>query len=75
MKKYCFDTSGLSNPLETMPRDIHVKLWDDVIEFIGSGVVAVTKEVLDEIIYVPSGVGTFASENSDLILLEVGQAH
>jgi hypothetical protein len=75
MKKYCFDTSGLSNPLEAMPRDIHVRLWDDVVEFMGSGVVAVTKEILDEIVYIPSGIGDFAAKNSDLILLEVGQAH
>jgi hypothetical protein len=27
MKKYCLDTSGLSNPLEFMPEDIHVTLW------------------------------------------------
>lgn len=40
-----------------------------------SGAIAVNKEVLDEIVYIPSGIGDFVSENSKLILLEVGQSH
>ena len=28
MKKYAFDTSGISNPLESMPEDIHESLWN-----------------------------------------------
>jgi len=27
MKKYAFDTSGISNPLESMPEDIHESIW------------------------------------------------
>lgn len=75
MKRYCFDTSGFSNPLEAMPRDIHVKLWDDIIDYIASGNVAVTKEVFDEIVYISNGIGDFVSANSEKILLEVGETH
>lgn len=73
MKAYCFDTSGISNPLETTPRDIHEKMWNDVLTLVTSGRVAVTKEVL--MIYIPSGVGEAISNSSELILLEVGQGN
>lgn len=74
MKKYCFDTSGISNPLEFMPKDIHESLWSYVLEFIGDGNIAVTKEIFDEMVYIPSGIGEFLSDSKDAIILEVGQS-
>ncbi len=74
MKRYCFDTSGLSNPLETMPRDIYVSLWDDILDYISKGYVGVTKEIFDEMVYIPSGVGEFIKNNPEFVLLEVGDS-
>lgn len=42
MKRYCFDTSGISNPVETMPDDIFESLWLKVIAVIEAGEIAVT---------------------------------
>jgi hypothetical protein len=69
MKKYCFDTSGISNPLEFMPIDIHESLWSNVLDFIGAGNVAVTKEIFDEMVYIQSGVGDFLKLSKDAIIL------
>jgi len=48
-KKYCLDTSGLSNPLEAMPEDVHSTLWKSVASVICAGKFAVTKEIYDEL--------------------------
>ncbi len=41
MKKYAFDTSGISNPLESMPEDIHESMWKNFKEkILPSGIIA-----------------------------------
>ena len=53
MKEYCFDMSGISNPLETMPADIHTSFWSLVSKFLVSGKVVVTKEIYEEMVHIP----------------------
>ena len=40
MKKYCFDTSGFSTPVERMPDDIFGGLWRKVVPIIEAGEIA-----------------------------------
>lgn len=72
MKKYCFDTSGISNPLETMPEDIHDWLWRRVRILIEVGAIAVTREIYDEMVHIPGMVGDCIKGNRDHMVLEVG---
>lgn len=71
MKKYCFDTSGLSNPLETMPEDIHESMWKRVRALIVAGHIAVTQEIYDEMIHIGGTVGKCIVGHKKLVLLEV----
>lgn len=73
MKKYCLDTSGISNPLESMPADIHESMWTKVIEILKSGCVAVTPEIYDEMIKIPGIVGDHIRSNKDKLILEVNK--
>ena len=73
MKEYCFDMSGISNPLETMPADIHTSFWNLVSDYLVSGKVAVTKEIYDEMVHIPGPVGDVIRNNEVSMLLEVGQ--
>ena len=73
MKKYCFDTSGISNPLEQMPEDIHVSMWNDFETKISSGIIAVTTEIYEEMsagIY--GNIGIAIKESKSLMVLEIG---
>lgn len=72
MKRYCFDTSGLSNPLEFMPEDIHPTIWARIRAFLEEGGVAVTSEIYDEMTRLPGSVGDCIRRNRDLLLMEVG---
>jgi Domain of unknown function (DUF4411) len=72
MKKYCLDTSGLSNPLENMPEDIHSTLWQRIAGIIMAGGFAVTKEIYDELFHLPGSIGDCIRSNSNLMLLEIG---
>jgi hypothetical protein len=45
MKKYCFDTSGLSNPWLELPDDIFASVWDQVIDRIEGGMIGATAEI------------------------------
>lgn len=74
MKKYCIDTSGLSNPLESMPQDIHSSMWVRVFDILGNGSVAVTREIFDEMVHIDGGVGDFIKDNAKNLVLEVGEA-
>jgi hypothetical protein len=56
MKKYVVDTSGISNPLETMPEDIHESAWKKIKECITNGDLAVTKEIYDEMVNIVGSV-------------------
>ncbi|WP_018240342.1 DUF4411 family protein [Ensifer sp. BR816] len=73
MVKYCFDTSGISNPLETMPDDIHKSLWS---AFCGGHLkgktIAVTKEIHDEMCHIPGTVGSVIHACKSAMILEVG---
>ena len=73
MKEYCLDTSGLSNPLENMPEDIHASLWQEVCELISSGKFAVTTEIFDEMKLLEGVVGKHIESNGPELILEVGQ--
>ena len=73
MKKYCFDMSGISNPLENIPADIHTSFWNQVSDYLSSGKVAVTKEIYDEMVHIPGPVGEVIRKNEASLLLEVGQ--
>ena len=73
MKRYCFDTSGISNPLESVPIDIHGSLWDWLLDFFEAGSVAVTTEIFEEMILLPNGVGERIKATKDSFVLEVGE--
>ncbi len=73
MKRYCFDTSGISNPLENMPIDIHGSLWELLLEFFEAGYVAVTTEIFEEMILLPDGIGERIKMAKDHLVLEVGE--
>jgi Domain of unknown function (DUF4411) len=73
MKKHCFDTSGISNPLETMPEDIHESAWVKIKEKISSGEIAVTREIYDEMVHIVGSVGQCIKDSESELLLEVGE--
>ncbi len=73
MKRYCFDMSGISNPLEAMPIDIHRSMWALVEDIFASGIVAVTREIYDEMVHIPGPIGDCIRSNEDNLLLEVGK--
>lgn len=72
MKKYCLDTSGLSNPLQASPDDIHVTLWAQICDRIIDGVFAVTAEIYDELTHLPGSVGRCVADHDADLKLEVG---
>ncbi len=74
MKKYCFDTSGISNPLETMPEDIHKSMWSGFPDRIEAGIVAATTEIHGEMCHIPGTVGACLITNKASVVLEVGEA-
>jgi hypothetical protein len=73
MKKYCVDTSGISNPLETMPEDIHESAWKKIKERIIDGEFAVTKEIYDEMVHIVGTVGECIKSSEAELVLEVGE--
>jgi len=73
MKKYCFDMSGISNPLEAMPEDIHRSMWAKIKAIFASGQIAVTKEIYDEMTHIPGSVGDCIRDNEQKLVLEVHQ--
>ncbi len=73
MKRYCFDTYGISNPLEFMPEDIHGWMWDRMIDFIQSDFLAVTKEIYDEMTHIQGRIGDCIRNSEELMVLEVNK--
>lgn len=73
MKKYCFDTSGISNPAETMPQDIHESLWRQFQAEIEAGSIAVIAEIYAEIVLIPGQIGECIKDNKDNLIMEVGE--
>lgn len=74
MKKYCLDTSGLSNPLGIIPEDIHPTLWGAVGLFVETGAFAVTTEIYDELTHLPGRIGGCIAACKNDLVLEVGDA-
>lgn len=74
MKKYCLDTSGVSNPLESMPEDIHGNLWAEVRARIVAGNLAVTGEIFGELEHIQGAMGDCIRENEVNLLLEVNDS-
>ena len=72
-KIYCLDTSGLSNPLESMPEDIHATLWAHISILVIDGKFAVTQEIYEELCHLSGKIGDCIRENGDTMRLEVGQ--
>lgn len=71
--RYCFDTSGLSNPREQLPEDIYASIWDFVRNTISDGRIAVTKEVHEEMCHIGDELGGFIGLHEDQMMLEVGR--
>lgn len=73
MKRYCFDTSGISNPAETLPDDLFEPIWRGVMGVIEEGAIAVTTEIYDEMHGSIRGlVGECIDANRAKLLLEIG---
>jgi len=66
-KRYCLDTSGLSNPLDSMPENIAYfqGIWALVKSKIEGGVFAVNKEIFDELCLLPGSIGQCLIDNVD----------
>lgn len=73
-KTYCFDTSGISNPLMNMPEDIYASMWKRFNDVIRTGCVAVTREIYDEMKNIGGTVGECIKQSKGLMVLEVGDS-
>ena len=71
MKRYCFDTSGISNPNENMPEDIHEWLWVWFCDFIKAGHIGVNAEIYDEMCHIQGMAGDCIRDNKASLLLEI----
>jgi hypothetical protein len=74
MKKYCFDTSGISAALLARPEDIDDWVWKLVRELIEAGSIAVTVEIYDEMVHVPGQIGDCIRNHRDELVLEIGDS-
>ena len=75
MKKYCIDTSGISNPLESMPEDIHESVWNGFkTKCIQPGILAVTEEIYEEMEHISGTVGECIKAHKAQMVLEIGGA-
>lgn len=72
MKRYCLDTSGFSNPIQDVPEDIHVTLWDRLCDLVRAGHFATTQEVYDELTHIPGKVGECIKDHKAELVLEIG---
>ena len=72
MPRYCLDMSGLSNPAQQMPQDIHTLLWAQIKRRIVAGVFATTPEVYEELTNLLPPIGECIAENKDKLVYEVG---
>jgi hypothetical protein len=73
MKKYCVDTSGLSNPLETMPEDIHESAWARIKQCVEAGMFAVTTEIYNELTHLTGTVGECIRSSQAALVMEIGE--
>jgi Domain of unknown function (DUF4411) len=74
-KRFCLDTSGLSNPLENMPEDIvmYQHIWRHVKSHIENGVFAVNEEIYQELCRLPGTTGDCLQNNKSRLVLELGE--
>lgn len=72
MPKYCLDMSGLSNPAQHMPQDIHSTMWRQIEGLIVAGTFATTTEVFEELTHIPPPIGECIAANGSAIVFEVG---
>lgn len=75
MKKYCLDTSGLSNPLEFMPEDIHPTIWAKVAGLVTDGTFAVTVEIYEELEHLPGPIGDCIKGNEAALRMEIEEEY
>lgn len=75
-KKYCLDTSGLSNPLESMPEDIlmYQHIWSHVKTQIENNIFAVNEEIYQELCRLPGKIGECLNNNKEKLVLEIGES-
>jgi len=73
LKRYCFDTSGFSNPHETMPEDIPIygPLWRCMITLVESAAIATTTELYKEMCHITGDFGACLNSNKSSLVLEV----
>ena len=72
MKQFCLDTSAISNPLQTLPEDVHPTLWKRVATIIELGLIAVTTEIFEELQGSISGmIGDCINSNRSSMVLEI----
>lgn len=72
MKRYCLDTSGFSNPLQSVPEDIYVSLWGQLCDLVRAGQFATTEEVYDELTHLPGELGQCIKDHKSQLVLELG---
>lgn len=73
MKRFCFDTSAITNPIQTLPLDLHPTLWNRVIAVIEADEIAMTTEIYGELNGSVEGlVGEVISASRALLVLEIG---
>ena len=72
MQSYCLDTSGISNPLENMPEDIHATLWAQVTAAIELGKFCWNKEIMDELESIHGAVGDCIRSCGASMCYEIG---
>ncbi|MBA4165148.1 MAG: hypothetical protein C0510_11070 [Erythrobacter sp.] len=72
MPKYCLDMSGVSNPAQSMPQDIHASLWKRLEEMVAGGVFATTAEVYEELTHIPPPFGDCITSHAATLVYEVG---
>ena len=75
MPKYCFDTSGISNPHSFNPMDIHRTMWAQITQFFADGNVAITEEIFGEMTKIDGGLGQFINTNKANLLHEINQGN
>lgn len=64
--------SGFSNPIQEMPEDIHVTLWDRLCDLIRTGDFAVSDEIYEELTHITGQVGQCVRDHKSELVLEVG---
>lgn len=75
MPKYCLDMSGLSNPAQQMPQDIHTSLWAQIGALIVASTFATTAEVYEELTHIRPPIGECIAANQAALVFEVGSDH